>query len=204
MTTRWVLTAPVNAGSDTTAIALTHILYYLLKNPEKLKILRAQLDADLDPTVVVPTYTSVRNIAYLRACLDESLRLSPPVAFGLQRKTPPEGSSIQGTWVAGNTHVSVPAYIAHRDAAIFPDPESFIPERWLKEEAKEIQKYFIPFSAGSRGCIGRNISYIEQHVLVATMVRRYDMALLSEGWELEWEERFNLWPKPLPIIIERR
>ncbi|KAJ9655718.1 hypothetical protein H2201_008746 [Coniosporium apollinis] len=84
----------MNAGSDTTAVALTHVLYYLLKNPDKLDRLRRELDMVLDTATVVPTYTSVRNIAYLRACLDEALRLSPPVSFGLQRKTLAGGASI--------------------------------------------------------------------------------------------------------------
>ncbi|KAL1855996.1 hypothetical protein Plec18170_003863 [Paecilomyces lecythidis] len=139
----------MNAGSDTTAISLTHVVYYLLKNPEKLQRLREELDKHIDKDIIIPTYASVRGIAYLRACIDESLRLSPSVAFGLQRKTPPEGASVMGQWIPGGTSVSVPAYVAHRDPKIFPEPESFVPERWLKEEAKEIQKYFIAFSAAS-------------------------------------------------------
>lgn len=194
----------MNAGSDTTAISLTHVVYYLLKNPEKLQRLREELDKHIDKDIIIPTYASVRGIAYLRACIDESLRLSPSVAFGLQRKTPPEGASVMGQWIPGDTSVSIPAYVAHRDPKIFPEPESFVPERWLKEEAKEIQKYFIAFSAGARGCIGRNITYIEQHVLLATLVRRYDLALLHPDWELRWEERFNLWPSAMPIRISRR
>lgn len=194
----------VNAGSDTTAVALTHVLYYLLKNPDKLDRLRRELDMVLDTATVVPTYTSVRNIAYLRACLDEALRLSPPVSFGLQRKTLAGGASINGQWIPGGTLVSVPAYTAHRDSTVFPDAERYLPERWLDDCAKAVQKYFIPFSMGSRGCIGRNISYLEQHVLLATLVRRYDFALPHPDWELQWEERFNLWPSTMPLKISHR
>lgn len=194
----------MNAGSDTTAIALTHAMYYLVKNPNKLQRLREELDQHLKPEEKIPSYASVRDIAYLRACLDESLRLSPPVSFGLQRKTPSKGTVINGEWVAGDTLVSVPAYVAHRDPVVFPEPERFLPERWLEETAKSTQKYFIAFSTGARGCIGKNITYIEQHVLLATLIRRYEFALPHDGWTLTWEERFNLWPSAMPLRIWRR
>jgi benzoate 4-monooxygenase len=179
-------------------------MYYLVKNPDRLKRLREELDRHLCNEGTAPSYAAVRDIAYLRACLDESLRLSPPVSFGLQRKTPPEGTNIGGEWVAGNTLVSVPAYVAHRDPAVFPDPEKFVPERWLQEDAKAVQKYFIAFSTGARGCIGRNITYIEQHVLLAALLRRYEFALPHDDWELTWEERFNLWPCAMPLKMWRR
>ncbi|KAL9095749.1 MAG: hypothetical protein Q9165_002181 [Trypethelium subeluteriae] len=192
----------LDAGSDTTAIALTHVLYLLVKNPEKLARLRESLRAcgQLD----IPWYDAVKHNAYLRACLDESLRLLPPVAAGLQRKTPPGGSSVDGKWIAGNTLVSTSPYVAHRNPDVFPDPEAFLPERWLEADAKEMQRYFIAFSAGARGCIGRNLTYLEQTVLLATLVRRYDFALPDPDWEMRWEEKFNFWPQSLPVRLYRR
>ncbi len=196
----------VNAGSDTTAIALTHVLYYLIKNPHAMATLRDEVALAMSAQDGIAKYVNVKNLPYLKACLDESLRLSPPVSFGLVRRTPLGGMRIVGNHVAGNTVVSVPAYVAHRDPEIFTNPEDYRPERWLENEdkAKKMQTYFIPFSAGARGCIGRNITYLEQQILVATLVHRYDFALPNNDWELEWEEAFNLWPKELPIKIWRR
>ncbi|KAL2847832.1 benzoate 4-monooxygenase cytochrome P450 [Aspergillus pseudoustus] len=194
----------MNAGSDTTAIQLTHVIYYLLKNPAKLRKLQQELDEHIPPNDDLPSYSLVQTLPYLKACLDESLRLSPPVSFGLQRKTPPEGMSINNRWIPGNTLVSVPAYIAHRDESVFPNAETFMPERWLSDQAKEFQKYFIPFSAGSRGCIGRNITYLEQHVLIAALIRRFEFSLADPNWEMQWEERFNLWPSAMPVVIRHR
>ncbi|KAI1396781.1 cytochrome P450 [Hypoxylon fuscum] len=179
-------------------------MYYLLRSPKALDRLRGELDTAVEPTHDIASYAEVKNLPYLRACLDESLRLSPPVAFGLNRKTPPEGMFIDGHWIPGNTTVGVPAYTAHRNPDIFPDPEVFRPERWLEDGGKEAQSSFIAFSAGSRGCIGRNITYIEQTILMATLLRRYDFALSQPGWEMECEEAFNLWPKTIPLTIRRR
>lgn len=194
----------VDAGSDTTAIALNNIMYFLLRTPKALSRLREEVDAALDPDTEVASYDRVKSLPYLRACLDESMRLIPPVSFGLHRKTPPEGAMIDGHWIAGNTTVAVPAYSAHRNETLFPDPEEFLPERWLGEDGKEAQSSFIPFSTGSRGCIGRNISYIEQSMLMATLVRRYNFSLPDETWAPDWEEAFNLWPGPMPLTISHR
>ncbi|GKZ32115.1 hypothetical protein AbraIFM66950_001254 [Aspergillus brasiliensis] len=195
----------LDAGSDTTAIALTNVMYYLIKNPHALEKLREEVSDALLDNEVAP-YAKVRNLPYLKACLEESLRLSPPVSRGLERKTPPEGMYILGERIPGNTTISVPTYAVHRDPDIFPDSEAFRPERWLEDEeqVKQMRAVFIPFSSGARACIGRNITFIEQQILVATLVHRYEFALPSRDWMLEWEEAFNLWPGRMPVKIWRR
>ncbi|KAL7928364.1 cytochrome P450 [Trichoderma chlorosporum] len=193
----------LDAGSDTTAISLTHAMYFLLKTPAALCRLREELEVALDGSQEVAKYANVKNLPYLHASINESLRLLPPVAFGLNRITPPEGLLIDGHWIPGNTLVGVPAYTAHR-SHLFSDSEQYDPARWLKDGIKETQGTFIPFSTGARGCIGRNISYIEQTVLLATLVQRYDLRLVDPEWRLDHEEAFNLWPGPLPLKIRRR
>ncbi|KAH7268656.1 cytochrome P450 [Fusarium solani] len=194
----------LDAGSDTTAIALTHVMYNLLRHPKALQRLRDELKETLDVDSPVASYGQVKNLPYLRACLDESLRLLPPVSFGLNRKTSLGGLTIDGQWIDEGTTVGVPAYTAHRNPELFPDPERYYPERWLEEMNKDAMTSFIPFSAGARGCIGRNITYMEQMILIASLVRRYDFALLHDDWELDHEEAFNLWPGPMPLSISKR
>lgn len=180
-------------------------MYYLLKTPTALSQLRQEIDAHaiLGDNEVV-TYASVKNLPYLRACLDESLRLLPPISGGLHRVTPPEGLTIDGQFIAGKTIVAVPIYTAHRNPDVFPEPEEYRPERWLGEESKAMQASFIPFSAGARGCIGRNITYIEQMILMATLVHRYEFQFAREDFELRHEEAFVLWPGPMPLKVKRR
>lgn len=149
----------MNAGSDTTAIAMNNAMYLLLANPRCLEKLRTELDTVIEPSETVVAYDKVRHLPYLRACLDEALRMYPPSTFGLPRRTPPEGAPILGDFIPGETSVSISAYVAHRDPKVFPEPETFRPERWLGDDAKELQAAFITFSTGARGCIGRNISY---------------------------------------------
>ncbi|KAE8153133.1 benzoate 4-monooxygenase cytochrome P450 [Aspergillus avenaceus] len=195
----------LDAGSDTTAIALTNVLYFLIKHPDVLDKLREEVATVLAEESVTP-YRKVKSLPYLRACLDESLRLSPPIPRGLERKTPPQGMEIMGEHIAGDITVSVSAYIVHRDPTLFPKPDSYIPERWLdnSETAKDMRAAFIPFTTGPRACIGRNITMMEQQILIATLVHRYDFALPSHDWNLDWEEAFNLWPAQMPSKIWRR
>lgn len=56
----------------------------------------------------------------------------------------------------------------------------------------------------SRSCIGRNVTILMQMVFVATLCYRYDFALPSTEWEMDWEDYFNLWLRELPMKIWRR
>lgn len=81
-------------------------MYCLAKNPEKLAVLRKELDAALggsedDMGHDNISYAQVRGLPYLKACLDESMRLRPALSAGQQRRTPPEGMTVGGTWVEG-------------------------------------------------------------------------------------------------------
>ncbi|CAI6032242.1 unnamed protein product [Clonostachys chloroleuca] len=197
--------AIIDAGAETTAIALTNILELLIRHPQHLATLREELESVFDDDEVVASYDKVKDLPFLRACLDEGLRITPPTSSGLPRRTPPEGTSIMGQWIPGDTSVSMTIYGAHHDARIYPEPNVFNPHRWMDvEERKRMEPYFMPFSAGARGCIGRNISYLEQIVILATVVHRYDFALPNaafKGWRFE---AFNLICGPLPIKIWMR
>ncbi|KAH8171018.1 cytochrome p450 domain-containing protein [Sarocladium implicatum] len=199
------VSAIIDAGAETTAIALTNIMELLIRHPDKLATLREELSNVLHEDDVVAPYDSVKDLPYLKACLDEGLRISPPTSSGLPRRTPPQGASIMGEWIPGSTSVSMTIYGAHHDPSIFPDPDSFKPERWLDPaERKRMEPYFIPFSAGARGCIGRNISYLEQIVVLATIVNRYGFGLVEPERESERFEAFNMICGPLPIVLWRR
>ncbi|KAF9888546.1 hypothetical protein FE257_008477 [Aspergillus nanangensis] len=194
----------LNAGSLSTAVAINNVMYMLLKHPDVLARLRDEVDAVADNDEVSIAYDKVKDLPYLRACLDESLRILPPTPFNLPRKTPSEGCEILGQWVPGSTTVSMSSYVAHRDPNVFPDPEVFRPERWLGEAGKQLQPYFITFSAGARGCIGRNISYLEQTTIIASIIHRYDLALANPEAPQASYEHLNMNPGPLPVRVRLR
>ncbi|KAK6206431.1 hypothetical protein LQW54_007724 [Pestalotiopsis sp. IQ-011] len=108
-------------------------------------------------------------------------------------------------WIPGDTSVSMTIFAAHRNPSVFKDPEEFHPRRWLvPEERKRMEHAFIPLSTGGRGCIGRNISYLEQTIMLASLVHRYDFALSGPDFELPQFEAFNIICGEMPIKIWRR
>jgi benzoate 4-monooxygenase len=205
----------MNAGSDTTAAALSSTLYHLLSNPHCLEKLRHEVDEQLPfnwdetPENAVSAYSSVSGLPYLRACIDETLRLRPPIAFQLPRLVhSPEGATISGHHIRQGTIVAVSPYTIHRNKDLYPDADTFNPDRWLDqsnpEQLRRLKTYTIPFSQGSRACIGRHIAIVELQIMISTLVRRYDMSLSSPDQLLEIFDRFNANPGPLPIRVKRR
>nr|KAK5437190.1 hypothetical protein LTR18_009052 [Exophiala xenobiotica] len=162
----------LNAGSDSTGIAMTNTIYSLIQNPRALTELRHELDGALDEDDVVAPYEKLKHLRYLRAVLDESMRMNAPSQFSLPRKTPPGGASIAGHWIEGDVGVSTATHAIHMDPNIWGDPSVFRPERWLDEAGKELQQFFLVFTTGPRGYIGRNVTYLEQYVMLASFVHR--------------------------------
>lgn len=155
--------AIIDAGADTTAIALTQVLELLIRHPQHLETLRQEVRSIMHPGQVVASYEAAKSLPFLKACLNEAMRITPPTSAGLPRRTPPEGAQILGERIPGNTSVSMPIFTAHHDAAIFPKTEEYNPHRWMDSaERKRMESYFIPFSTGGRGCIGRNICILSR------------------------------------------
>jgi cytochrome P450 len=207
----------LSAGSDTTASAMTNTLYLLIKHPDVLKKLQEELAAVMSPAEAeekpdslsraVAPYGTVSTLKYLRACLDEGLRHLPPTSIGLLRMTPPQGAVLAGEQIKGGVTVSVPTYTLHHDPTLFSDPWTFKPERWLEgseEERDNLKRYVIPFTLGKHSCIGRNIAFLEQFVVLSTLVHRYHFEFAQEGFELPLLERINANPGPMPVRVSRR
>jgi cytochrome P450 len=155
-------------------------------------------------TVIAP-YDRMKTLPYLKACIDESLRLWPPTGAGLPRETPAGEATILSEHIPGGVIMSVPIFETHRDPTVWHHCEEFISERWLAEDAPVLMsRYFIPFSYGGRACIGRNISYLEQTMFLGTILHRYEFAFKDPAWEIERVEGLNTWPQAFPLKIWRR
>jgi cytochrome P450 len=119
----------MNSGHDTTAISLRNVLFSLLKNPTCMAKLYEEFEEVLDENEMVASYGKIKHLPYLRACIDEGLRMIPPVIFGLPRRAPLEGAPILADFVAGDTSISMSAYAVHHQESIFKDQSSRITTR---------------------------------------------------------------------------
>lgn len=190
------LSGNVFAGSDTTAIALRAIIYFLVKNRDKMQKLLRQIDeADREGKLSHPiSYKeSTTHLPYLDAVVREAMRLHPSVGLLLERHVPSSGAKICGVEMPAGTIVGINAWVTQHDPSIFPEPESFIPERWLEasdDQLRKMDQAFFAFGAGSRTCIGRYISLMEMAKVVPQLLREFDVRL--ERPDEEWKCR-NIW-----------
>jgi cytochrome P450 len=121
--------------------------------------------------------------SYLYACIDETMRMSPPVPGPLPREVLPGGAAIDGEFYRAGTEVAVTTYALHHHEGHFPDSFSFRPERWIVDAKTGVseksvavaQAAFAPFSTGVRGCIGKNLAYMELATVLATLLWLYDV-----------------------------
>jgi benzoate 4-monooxygenase len=196
------------AGSDTSGTGVCNTILELIQDPVRLAKLREELDAAIPKGTVIPTEDQVKALPYLAACINEALRLRPPNAQGLPRIVSEKGALVCGYHLKPGTVVSVPTYTIHRNEKYFKDALKFNPERWINnpdpQEAYNLQKYVIPFSHGSRACVGRNLANLELRVTVAAVLLRYDFELRDPGKPIEILERFNSNPADFYVKIRPR
>ncbi|OJJ06598.1 hypothetical protein ASPVEDRAFT_45955 [Aspergillus versicolor CBS 583.65] len=194
------------AGSDTTAAALSSILYYLMKNRNVYEKLLKEIDrATAAGRLSYPRikYAEAMQLPYLVACCKEGMRMHPSVGLTLPRVVPPGGCQIAGKWFPGGLRVGINAAVIHFDKTIFgEDAETYNPDRWLREDAAQMERHMFQFGGGTRTCLGKNISLCEIHKLVPELVRLYEIRLADpeEGFR-SMNHWFN---KPLPMSVRIR
>uniref|UniRef100_L2G406 Cytochrome p450 n=1 Tax=Colletotrichum fructicola (strain Nara gc5) TaxID=1213859 RepID=L2G406_COLFN len=163
------------AGTETTATVLSLCTYRLLKNPDIVVKMRAELLAVVKDPQALPDWFVLEQLPYLTAVIKETLRLMYGLSSRLPRIAPDEDVVYQGTWTPPATtqavsvrHViprgyamGMSAYLVHTDERLFPDPAKFAPERWLLRDGRKdrhLERYLLTFSRGSRQCLGLHIA----------------------------------------------
>lgn len=144
------------AGFETTAGVLKVVLFHLFDKPEILNRLRAELSS-ISRTIdtVEARLTALEQLPYLTAILMEGLRLSPALATRLARVTPDRDLFYNDIRIPSGTAVGMTAILLHTDDTMYPEPRSFNPDRWMDPNPWSLNdKVFIPFSKGTRNCLG--------------------------------------------------
>ncbi|KAI2616330.1 cytochrome P450 [Hypoxylon sp. NC1633] len=198
------------AGSDTTSNSSCALLYHVARTPGVLDKMQRELDAatpngdgDGDGAKVL-TYEAIRNLPYLQAVINETLRIHSTSGIGLPRLVPAEsdGVVVRGRRYRAGTVLSVPTYTMHHSREIWgADADEFRPERWDDATPRQ-RNAFIPFSTGPRACVGRNVAEMEMKMIAATWARRYDVFLRQDG--MQTREGFLRKPLALEIGLRRR
>ena len=163
----------VLAGHETTAVMLAWAMYLLHGNPDTLGRLReefATLPADADPEAIA-------KLPYLEAVINETLRLYPPVHVIHRRLLAP--MTLCGYNLPAGTVVAAGAYATHRLADIYPDPDRFVPQRFIDRTYTPFE--FLPWGGGARRCLGAAFAMYEMKLVLFALLTRYRFKLLEKG-----------------------
>jgi cytochrome P450 len=158
------------AGHETTATTLAWTLAHLLHTPGLWDRTRRALPASMD-------IASLTKDEWLDAVLRESMRLSPvALTVGRHLRAPMK----IGRWdLPAGVNAIACAHLAQRSESAFPDPERFLPDRWLGADAARNAYSFFPFGGGARRCLGMALAYFEMKIVLAEIVARADLAPLE-------------------------
>jgi cytochrome P450 family 135 len=144
------------AGHETTATALAWAMERLVRHPEKLERLRDEVEAGEE--------------AYLTATVQETLRLRPVIVIVIRKLTEPV--ELGGYRLPAGASVTPCIHLIHRDPEIYPEPDRFLPERFLDEPPGTYT--WIPFGGGVRRCLGAAFAQFEMAVVLRELVRRHE------------------------------
>ncbi|KAI8138783.1 cytochrome P450 [Fennellomyces sp. T-0311] len=168
------------AGHDTTASALSFAICFLAMYPEIQQRAREEVIKILgdDPENVVPTVEQMQQLTYINMIIKETLRMYSPVDFLVPRVSVKD-TTLGGVFIPKGTQITVSTYQLHHNPRVWENPDTFDPERFAPgNEYDNKQTYsWLPFSTGSRQCIGMNFSLAEQRLLLPMLLRKYEWHL---------------------------
>lgn len=188
------------AGTESPALSLSIAFYHLLANPSILNRLRAELET----VPVDASWPQLEKLSYLMAVIEEGNRLSFGVTARIGRRaheeliyTPSPYATTPGTGksykIPARTPLSISTLSAHTAQSVFPDPFTFDPERWLGEAGRERKRFQMAFTKGSRKCLGIELANAELSLVIAVLVRSYDMVLYeTDARDVSFEHDYQI------------
>ncbi|ROW12524.1 hypothetical protein VMCG_00732 [Cytospora schulzeri] len=206
----------IAAGGSTTSTAMSGIFFYLSRNPDAYARLASEIRTTFTSGGEIRQGPQLNGCKYLRAVIEETMRLSPSTLAPAWREQEPASAAagepfiVDGHVIPPGTQVAVSQYTLQHNKAYFPEPYEFRPERWLepgpgKEIAEQrdartaMRRAFAPFSIGDRACAGKSMAYLEMRLAIARTLWYFDFeraageaGKLGEGWQGRMDGRGRL------------
>jgi cytochrome P450 len=188
------------AGSDTTSTSLAAAIFYLVRNTAALEKLKNEVRSQFNDVEEIVMGAQLNQLTYLKACIDEAMRLAPAVPGSIPREASDPVVTVDELTLTEGTGCGTSPYTIHRTPAYYREPLAYLPERWIegsvcktadsawtveKEEVELARKAFCPFSIGPRGCIGKSMALMEMRVTLARVLYLFDFELADSAGEDE-------------------
>ncbi|KAI0877838.1 cytochrome P450 [Hypoxylon argillaceum] len=183
------------AGSDTTSTTLSALSYYLSSSPRCYRRVAEEVRRTFKSSDEIRLGPKLNSCVFLRACVDETLRLSPPGGATFWREVEAGGASFGGDFVPGGCEVGVAVCTMHHHPGYWVDPFAYKPERWLNDRGKakdqvDLRLPYFPFSIGSRSCVGKPLAISQIMLTYARLFWEFDFRK-AETSPHAWEMRGN-------------
>ena len=158
----------IAAGHETTALALSWVLYLIANIPEWQQKLRDEVNEVFGDGPITPE--GVERLKLHERIINEAMRLFPPATAIGRMAT--EETEVGGVEVGTKDRLVLALYALHRNETLWDNPDEFDPDRFLPENHKDRHRFsFLPFSAGPRICIGMKFAMLEAQAVLAAVIR---------------------------------
>ncbi|TGJ79518.1 hypothetical protein E0Z10_g9255 [Xylaria hypoxylon] len=164
---------------------MSAVSHYLSGSPRCYRRVAEEIRSTFTSADEIRLGPKLNSCVFLRACIDEALRLSPPGGASFWRRVEPGGSSIGGEFIPEGCEVGVGVYAMHHHPGYWVDPLTYKPERWLvdKSKAKEadVRLPYFPFHIGARSCVGKPLALNQIMLTFARLFWEFDFQRAGKG-----------------------
>ena len=200
--------------------------FYLGRHQESYTRLYQELRRAFTSIDEIHTGPALNSCVYLRACIDESLRMSPPVGGALWREVCEGGVNIDGHLIPQGYDVGIGIYAIQHNPVYYPEPFKFKPERWIpggdfsNGSLNLARSAFSAFAMGPTGCVGKNLAYLELMLTIARVAWTLDIKDMTKArtldakylagysdhakYEYRLRDRFTSWKDDLQLSFQIR
>ncbi|RDW81043.1 uncharacterized protein DSM5745_04600 [Aspergillus mulundensis] len=202
------LLAALFGGTDPTTLTLTSTLYHLMRNPDTYKRLTDEVDAAYaGRSLQTPiSYNAACTLPYLKACIQEAMRLHPAVGYHLPRVVPPGGATIAGVYIPEGYHIGINPAVVQYDKDVFgADADMFNPDRWLNGNGnlERMEKVMLAFGAGDTACIGKSVATCLVYKLIPHLLRNFEIRLAGDKEPVKKTFWFTLL-RDVDVVFKKR
>jgi sterol 14-demethylase len=199
-----MLIATIFAGHHTSSGTTAWVLIELLRHPEHLQKVVAEIDHLFDAYGGV-TFESLRQMPKLENVIKEALRLHPPLILLLRKVM--RDLQVKDYVVKAGKYVCVAPSVTHRIAELFPDPDTFDPDRYTPERAEDRNLYgWQAFGGGKHKCSGNAFALFQIKAIISVLLRRYEFELVNspESYQDDYRKMVVEPGSPCPIRYRQR
>ena len=194
------------AGTDTTAHTLSYAMAELALHPEVGAKARAVVDAAWEKHGELGQ-EALKELNYIRAVVKETLRLYSVASGSTPLETVRE-TEVEGIRLPAGSRIFWSMIAAGRDSETYDDPNTFRPERWLKEGNGKGSPSLpvVQFGSGFHRCLGEHLAMLEATVMLAQLLREFDWELVNGRASLEnLKQNLLVYPEDeMPLRFRKR